>query len=95
MKNLGNKNLYIFPVLICLSLLAIALILFLSPKKGTGGSFVATGGAQGLFELPADKSGVKPKGHSSDLVQKYKNRAASDFLEEIREAVRKYPEASS
>lgn len=35
-------------------------ILFLSRKKGAADSFVATGGAQGLFELPADKSGVKP-----------------------------------
>lgn len=70
-------------------------ILFLSPKKGTADSFVMTGGAQGLFELPADKSGVKPKGHRVDLVQKYKNQPAEEFLEEIRAAIRKYPEATS
>jgi hypothetical protein len=70
-------------------------LLFLSPKKGTADGFVATGGAQGLFELPPDKSGVKPKGHRVDPVQKYKNRPADKFLEEIREAVRKHPEASS
>ncbi|HYX71186.1 MAG TPA: hypothetical protein VE732_00325, partial [Nitrososphaera sp.] len=70
-------------------------VFFLSTKKGAAYSFVATGGVQGLFELPADKSGVKPKGHDSDLVQKYKDRAVGDFLEEIRAAVRKYPEVSS
>lgn len=70
-------------------------LLFLSPKKGATDGFVATGGAQGLFELPPDKSGVKPKGHRVDPVQKYKNRPTDKFVEEIREAVRKYPEASS
>lgn len=70
-------------------------ILFISAEKDTPDSFLTTGGAQGLFELPTDESGVQPKGHRVDPVQKYKNRTASEFLEEIRVAIRKHSEASS
>lgn len=70
-------------------------ILFLSQDKSAAGSFNLTGGGQGLFELLSDKLMVKPHGHFSDVVQKYKNKDIEEFLEEIRAAVRKHPEVSS
>lgn len=69
-------------------------LIFLSPQKDVPG-FSLTGGGQGLFELPRDKSGVKPHGHRSDAVQKHKNEAVEDFLERVKAAVAKYPEASA
>jgi hypothetical protein len=70
-------------------------ILFLSTRKDVGGGFILTGGGQGLFELPKDKTGVKPHGHHSDSVQKHKNEAVEEFLEKVKAAVAKYPEASA
>lgn len=68
-------------------------LLFLSRDKDTR-QFMLTGGGQGLFELSGGSSGVKPHGHSSDVVQKYKGRDAGEFLEEVRDAARKYPNPS-
>lgn len=66
-------------------------ILFLSPRIGDTGAFNLTGAGQGLFELSQDKA-VKPHGHPVDTVQKHKNQDADSFLQEIRAAVKKYPE---
>jgi hypothetical protein len=70
-------------------------VLFVSPQKDAPGVFALTGGGQGLFELPKDKSGVKPHGHKSDVVQKHKNEAEEDFMEKVRAAVLKYPDAAT
>jgi hypothetical protein len=69
-------------------------VLFLSLQKEPG-AFSLTGEGQGLFELPKDKSGVKPHGHSSDVVQKHKNETEEEFMEKVKAAVAKYPEAST
>ncbi len=68
-------------------------LLFLSRDKDSG-RFILTGGGQGLFELSSGRHGVKPHGHSSDVLQKYKGRDAAGFLEEVKAAARKYPEPS-
>lgn len=70
-------------------------VLFLSPQKDVPGGFSLTGGGQGLFELPKDKSGVKPHGHRSDVVQKHKNEKEGEFIEKVKAAVLKYPDAST
>ena len=66
-------------------------LLFLSRDKDSG-RFILTGGGQGLFELSSGRHGVKPNGHSSDVLQKYKGRDAVGFLEEVKAAARKEPE---
>lgn len=70
-------------------------VLFLRQQKDVPGGFSLTGGGQGLFELPKDKTGVKPHGHRSDVVQKHKNEAVEDFMEKVKSAILKYPEAST
>ncbi len=70
-------------------------VLFLRPQKDTAGAFGLTGVGQGLFELSKDKTGVKPHGHRSDVVQKHKNETAEDFLEKVKAAALKYPDASN
>ena len=69
--------------------------LFLSPQPATSGAFGLTGGGQGLFELNRMKNNVKPHGHSVDLVQKHKDERVESFLDEIKAAVKKYPEPST
>lgn len=65
-------------------------VLFLKPGDEAPDTFGLVGGGQGLFEL--SDAAVKPAGDSVDVVQKYRNRPVSEFLEEIRNAVKKYPE---
>lgn len=69
--------------------------LFLSPRTTASGAFSLTGAGQGLFELNNEKQSVKPRGHPVDPVQKHKGENVEVFLEEIRSAVRKYPNVSS
>jgi hypothetical protein len=70
-------------------------VLFLSPRKDAAGGFGLTGLGQGLFELPRDKTGVRPQGHRSDVVQKHKGETEEEFIEKVKAAVLKYPEASN
>lgn len=70
-------------------------VLFLSKKKDESSTFILTGGPQGSFQIPADGTGIKPSGHSSDIVQKHKGKDAKAFLKEVREAVKKWPEPSA
>jgi len=65
-------------------------VLFFKPSSDTANVYVLTGGGQGMFELSAD-SLIKPRGSKADTVQKYKNQKVSDFLEQIRKAVKENP----
>jgi hypothetical protein len=68
-------------------------IFFLSNENVTTGSFLITGGPQGVFEIPADGSGIIPKGRKIDqVVQKYKGKRLDSFLQEIRSAAEKWPD---
>jgi hypothetical protein len=69
-------------------------VLFLTVPKANSDAFILTGEGQGLFGLSAAESTVKPHGPSVGLVQKHKNERIDKFLEEIRNAVRKYPDIS-
>ena len=70
-------------------------VLFMSPMLEVGGTFTLVGGSQGLFEIDAKTRRVKPNGHPLDPVQKHKDQGVDAFLEEIRAAVKKHPEASA
>lgn len=70
-------------------------VLFLTVPKANADAFSLTGEGQGLFGLSAEESLIKPHGPKVGLVQKHKNERIDKFLEEIRNAVRKYPEISS
>jgi hypothetical protein len=70
-------------------------ILFLSPMLRAGGAFSVIGGSQGLFEIDNKTRRVKPNGHPLDPVQKHREQGVDAFLEEIRAAVKKYPEATT
>jgi hypothetical protein len=69
-------------------------VLFLRTTEDTPEVFGLTGGGQGLFELSSTESVVKPHGHHIDSVQKHKDEPITDFIEEIKAAVRKYPEST-
>jgi hypothetical protein len=65
--------------------------LFLSPN-GRSGSFVTTGEAQGLFEIPTTKDSSAVKTHSgllTDPMWKYHNTDVKAFLRELRRATKK------
>lgn len=70
-------------------------VLFLTVPKANSAAFSLIGEGQGLFGLTAEESVVKPHGPSVGLVQKHKNQRIDKFLEEIRNAVRKYPDIST
>ena len=70
-------------------------VLFLNPKLRADGTFSLTGGGQGLFELNNESHRVKPHGHASDSVQKHKDEGVDFFLQEIKAAVKKYPDISA
>ena len=59
------------------------------------GNFTLTGGSQGLFEIEGKTRRIKPNGHPLDPVRKHKAQDVDAFLEEIRAAVKKYPEATT
>ena len=67
-------------------------LMFLRPRDYSPEAFGLTGGGQGLFELSISDSVVKPRGDKTDIVQKHNNQRISDFLEDVKNAVRKYPE---
>ena len=69
--------------------------IFLSPRTTTSGGFSLTGAGQGLFELNNEKQSVKPHGHAVDPSQKHKGENVEVFLDEVRSAIRKYPDVSS
>ena len=70
-------------------------VLFLSPMLAVDGTFTLIGGSQGLFEIDSKTRRVKPNGHPLDAVRKHKDQGVEAFLEEIRAAVKKYPEATT
>lgn len=70
-------------------------ILFLSPMLAVDGTFTLVGGSQGLFEINSKTRRVKPNGHPLDPVQKHKDQGVNAFLEEVRAAVKKHPEATT
>jgi len=70
-------------------------VVFLSPALNADGSFSPTGGSQGVFEIDGKTRRIKPNGDSLDAVQKHKDQDLQRFLEEIRAAVKKFPEASA
>lgn len=70
--------------------------LFLRENKAEGDAFILVGGQQGLFEIPADGSGVNPHGLPIDeVVKQNKGKDVNSFLKEVRAAAKKWPEASS
>jgi len=70
-------------------------ILFLSPMLSADGNFTLTGGSQGLFEIDGKTQRIKANGHPLDPVRKHKDQGVDTFLEEIRAAVKNYPEATT
>ena len=68
-------------------------ILFLNPMLRAEGAFGLVGGSQGLFEIDSKTRRVKPNGHPLDPFRN-KDQSADGFLQEIRAAVKKYPEAT-
>jgi len=69
-------------------------LMFLRPRDNSPEVFGLTGGGQGLFELSTSESVVKPRGDKTDIVQKHNNQRISDFLEDVKTAIRKYPETT-
>ena len=70
-------------------------VLFLTVPKTNSEAFILTGEAQGLFGLSAEEFMVKPHGSHVGLVQKHKNENIGKFLEQIKSAVKKYPDIPS
>lgn len=70
-------------------------VLFLSPVMHADGTSSPTGGSQGVFEIAGKGRRIKPNGHHLDPVQKHKDQDLEGFLEEIRAAVKKFPEVSA
>ena len=63
-------------------------LLFLSGKP-TSDSFTTTGGPQGVFEIPADGSGVlSHSGLANDVMRQYDHKSATSFLSEIKQALK-------
>jgi len=63
-------------------------LLFLSGKP-TSDSFTTTGGPQGVFEIPADGSGVlSHSGLANDVMRQYDRKSATSFLSEIKQAMK-------
>ena len=70
-------------------------VLFLKPIKDSPNVFGLTGLGQGLFELSGAGKKVKPHGNRVDVVQKHKDEQKGEFVERVRDAIRKYPDAPS
>lgn len=68
-------------------------LLFLRTIASSPNSFALTGQGQGLFEVTSEKR-VKPHGNKADLVQKHGGQQVPNFLQLIRDAVKKYPSVS-
>jgi len=62
-------------------------LLFLIGKP-TSDSFTTTGGPQGVFEIPADGSGVlSHSGLSNDVMRQYAGKSNQAFVKEIKDAI--------
>ena len=62
-------------------------VLFLTGKP-EGNSFIPTGGPQGVFEIPADGTGVlSHSGLSKDAMQQYAGKSRQVFVNEIKDAM--------
>jgi hypothetical protein len=60
-------------------------ILFLDNSHG-GEGYLTTGGAQGVFEIPAEGGGIKThSGRLHDPVWQYQGMSAQDFLDLVRQ----------
>lgn len=70
-------------------------VLFLTVSETNSDAFMVIGEGQGLFGLSNKESLVKPHGPKVGLVQKHKDETIDRFFEEIRNAVRKYPDIST
>jgi hypothetical protein len=68
-------------------------LVFLSGKP-TSDSFTTTGGPQGVFEIPADGSGlVSHSGLSNDVMRQYAGKSASTLVSEIKDAIKAQPKS--
>ena len=66
-------------------------LLFLSGKPN-GDTFSPTGGPQGVFEIPADGTGVlSHSGLTQDVMQQYAGKNRQNFVREIKDAIRAQP----
>jgi hypothetical protein len=70
-------------------------VLFLSPMLSVDGTFTPVGGSQGLFGIDQKTRLIKPNGDPVDPIRKHKDQDVDSFLEAIRAAVKKYPEATT
>ncbi|HEU4711131.1 MAG TPA: hypothetical protein VFS76_06170 [Pyrinomonadaceae bacterium] len=63
-------------------------LLFLNGKVN-GDTFSPTGGPQGVFEIPADGTGVlSHSGLTKDVMQQYAGKNRQTFVQEIKDAIR-------
>jgi hypothetical protein len=70
-------------------------VMFLAEGDKAKDLFTLNGGPQGVFEVPADGTGIKTFGRATDpVVQKNKDRDVKAFLKEVREDGKKWPEPS-
>jgi hypothetical protein len=62
-------------------------LLFLADRQNAD-TFIPTGGPQGVFEIPADGSGVlSHSGLSNDAMRQYAGKKIQPFLTQIRQAI--------
>ena len=67
-------------------------IFFVTARDPISGKFHLTGGPQGVYEIPADNSGVIPQGREIDhIFRRYKGQQPDSFLQEIKQAAKKWP----
>lgn len=63
-------------------------LLFLTGKPN-GNTFTTTGGPQGVFEIPADGSGVlSHSGLANDVMREHGGKSAQPFFTEIKKAIK-------
>jgi hypothetical protein len=61
-------------------------LLFLTGKSN-GDTFLTTGGPQGVFEIPADGTGVlSHSGLSNDVMRQYDRKSIQSFVQDIKQA---------
>lgn len=62
-------------------------LLFLTGKQNAD-TFIPTGGPQGVFEIPADGSGVlSHSGLGNDVMRQYAGKSTQSFVKEIKRAI--------
>ena len=67
-------------------------VFFLRTSEEKLDAFDLIGGGQGVFELSSSDSTVKALGSKTDIVQQYNYKQIADFIGEVENAVRKYPD---